>query len=77
MKAVRFKKEYSDIPDVRLSYELFHDYFVVDYDTHSNCLRTHYYTKLLGLVPTYKMEPSEDTDTPAIDVFVALSNIKS
>ncbi len=76
MKAVRFKKEYSDIPDVRLSYELVDDKLHYNWNEQYGPINEpHYNTKLLGLVPAYKMEQSEDTDTPAIDVFIALANM--
>ncbi len=69
MKSVRFKIEYTDVPDVRMSYELEDEQVI-------KVLGIEYYnTKLLGLIPIYKMEQSEDTDISALDVFVKLSNL--
>jgi hypothetical protein len=66
---VRFRKEYAETTNGRLSYELVSDELVVD-----RFVR-YYNTKFLGFIPAYKMEPSEDTDTPAIEIFIKLSTM--
>ncbi len=71
---MRFKKEYSDIPDVRLSYELVDDKFWYGWNEKYGYI-PHYNTKLLGLIPSYKMEETDGTEVEAIDVFVALANM--
>lgn len=73
MKAVRFKPEYSD-SNPRLSYELEDEKFWYGLSDNFGYI-SYYNTKLLGLVPAYKMEEADENDVPAVDVFVKLSNI--
>lgn len=74
---VRFKKEYSD-SEPRMAYELVSDEKVYGFDEEQILWVKCYNTKLMGLIPAYKLEITNDpTDNPAINVFVKLSNIKS
>lgn len=73
MKAVRFKIEYSD-SEPRLSYELENEKFWYGLSDNFGYI-SYYNTKLLGLVPAYKMEEADENDYPAVNAFVELSNL--
>lgn len=69
---VRFREPYSD-SNPRMSYELVEGHF---YDYNMEEKIRYYNTKLIGLVPTYKMEITTDpTDIPATVVFEALDKM--
>lgn len=74
MKLVRFKSEYCADINNRISYELVSDEVVWDFDEDSMSWDKCYNLKLLGLIPCRKLEPADGTETPAIDIFVKLSN---
>lgn len=69
---VRFKKQYAETTNGRLSYELIDDELVFDFNEKSQQWYDHYNTKLLGLVPAYMMEEADGSEVEAIDVFVKL-----
>lgn len=78
---VRFKPEYSADLNNRLSYELVSDEpecFYLDKPYGVREYEEFYNVKLLGWIPSYKMEITTDTtDTPAIEIFIQLANQQS